>query len=196
MSVVTAILTIAASGVVAAMIAYYLNSTKEHVFFMRQKIEALYLAFERYDKFLTSYYIPYYAVIDNQITYNDALDLEIKNAPAGGQESANGLDTTTMLVHVYFPHLRPQLERYIGVRDTLNKTLTEHKRAYKRGQTDGTPWRKPLNKGMRDLDFAATALKDGILVEARGLAPAARLWPEAITPAVVMPKVKKLLQSK
>jgi len=191
-SVLLAILTIAVSGVVAAVVAYAPNATKEHVFFMRQKAEALYLAIERYDRSLGSHFLPYYRVIKNEIGYNELLDRQIKDYASVGCESADGLDATTSLVNIYFLDLRPHLDRYTAARDTINALLVDHKRACKPGDTGGTPWFKPLHEAMQDLNTAAEAFKEAIVAEARDLAPAERLWPQAFTLASVRSVIKGL----
>jgi hypothetical protein len=94
MSFLAAFLTVAASGVVAALIAYRLNATKEHVFFLRQKIESLYLSIEKYDKKLGSHFIPYYSVFRNEISYNDALNLTMSSAKSEGNDSGEALDVS------------------------------------------------------------------------------------------------------
>jgi hypothetical protein len=47
-SLVMSILVAAVSGVIVALVTIRLTATKEHVFFMRQKVEALYLAIKSY----------------------------------------------------------------------------------------------------------------------------------------------------
>lgn len=180
MSIVVAIITIAASGVLAAVVAYRLNATKEHVFFMRQKVEALYLAIERYDRSLSSHFIGYYNVLKNEISYNDLLDHQIKR---GGDDNSLGgsLDTVTMLINVYFPDLKPHLDAYIAAREGIGEVLADHKRAYKQGETDGTRWFMPFHEALRELDRVAKAFKQAVLAEATALAPVDRLLPRTLT---------------
>jgi hypothetical protein len=181
MSIVIAIFTIAASGVLAAIVAYRLNATKEHVFFMRQKAEALYLAIERYDRALGSYFVPYYSVIKSEITYNELFDLQIKDRSRAASDSASALDTVIMLTNVYFPDLKPHLDHYTAARESINKILADHKRAYKTGDTDSAPWFNPFHESVQQLGHAAETFKQSVIAEAVALAPAGRLWPRSLT---------------
>lgn len=189
MSIVIAIITIAASGVFAAVIAYRLSATKDHVFFMRRKVEELYLSLERYDRSLSSYFVSYYALLRNEISYNDLLDLQVKR---GGETSHSGdsLDSTTMLVNVYFPELKSHLDAYTSARKAIHDVLAEHKRAYKEGDTDCTRWFKPFHKALGELESVAATFKQAILGEAAALAPAARLWPQSLTVSALREKLR------
>lgn len=88
MNLAIALLTVVMSGVVAAMVTYHLNTTKEHVFFMRRKGDELYLAAESYDRNLTSHFVSAYRVIKGEISWNDFLDLVIKNADRNDREAS------------------------------------------------------------------------------------------------------------
>ncbi|MFQ5757932.1 MAG: hypothetical protein ACE5H7_17805 [Acidiferrobacterales bacterium] len=196
MSIVIAIITIAASGVLAAVVAYRLNATKEHVFFMRQKAEALYLAIERYDRTLGSHFVPYYSVIKNEITYNELLDLQIKDRGSAGSDSASALDAAIMLINVYFPNLKPHLDRYTTARECINKILADHKRAYKQGDTDGAPWFNPFHEAVQELDRVAAEFKQAVIAEAGKLAPAERLWPRSLTLPAVRARIERILRNR
>ena len=69
--------------VLAAVVAYRLNATKEHVFFMRQKAEALYLSIERYDRSLGSYFVPDYGVLKNEISVSVATAAQASDIDGG-----------------------------------------------------------------------------------------------------------------
>ncbi|MGO8865994.1 MAG: hypothetical protein ACLQME_05780 [Alphaproteobacteria bacterium] len=196
MSIVIGIITIIASGVFAAVVAYRLNATKEHVFFMRQKAEALYLAIERYNRALSSYFVPHYDVIKNKITWNELLDIQIKGRGSAGRDSAGALDTTIMLINVYFTELKPHLDHYSAARENIHEIIADYKRAYKKGDTDGIRWFKPFDEGLRELDRSAEAFKQAVLVEAIRLAPAERLWPQSLTLRAIFARIGSILRIK
>ena len=168
MSILVSIITIAASGVLASVVAHRLNATKEHVFFMRRKVEELYLALERYDRRLSAHFVGYYGVLKNEITYNDLLDLQNSRGKFNN-DLDHSIETSIMLVSVYFPELKQRLNSYIDARDAIHEILADHKRAYKRGDIDGTRWVEPFHDSLLNLDHIAAELKEAILSEAVAL---------------------------
>ena len=186
-------MTITASGVLAAVVAYRLNATKEHVFFMRQKAEALYLSIERYDRALGSHFVTYYGVFKNEISYDQLFDLKISSSGGASNNSAGALDTATMLINVYFSNLRLQLDGYTSSRENINQIIAAHKRAYKSGDTDGGRWFKQFDEAMKELVRTAKAFKQAILFEAVKLAPADQLWPRSLTLSALWSRVKRFV---
>ena len=187
-------MTVTASGVLAAVVAYGLNATKEHVFFMRQKAEALYLSVESYHRLLSSHYIISYRVLKNEISYNDYLDLQNSNLGRTNKDSAAALEMATMLINVYFSDLRAHLHGYTAARGNISDILSDHKLAYKRGDTDGGRWFRQFHEAMKELDRTAKAFKQAILPEAVKLAPAAQLWPRSLTLPALWSRVKRLVR--
>ncbi len=195
MSIAVSIITIFASGVLAAVIAYRLNATKEHVFFLRQKAEALYLAIEHYDRMLTCNFFPYYALFENKIDYNEVLDSNIKSGEGSAQEdSGSSYETAQLLVNVYFRDLKPHLQAYESARGAVNEILAEHQRCYKQGDTDGWRWLEPFHEAMLELDKVASAFKQAAIDEAAKLALANRLWPQSLTYSGLRLQVRRLMQ--
>ena len=186
------IISIAASGVVSALIAYRLNATREHVFFMRQKAEELYLALERYDRSLGSHFITYYGLLKNEISYNELFEIHKKNRVDSG--SGDSLDTATMLINVYFVGLKSHLDAYISARTNIRNILADHNRAYKKGETDGSPWYQLFHRALLEFEGIAVAFKQAILDEAMALAPAERLWPQSLTIRALREKGKAFLR--
>ena len=193
MSIVLAVFTVVASGVLATIIAYQLNATKEHVFFMRKKVEALYLAIERYDRSLSVHFLSYYSLLKNEISYNDLLDLQIKR-DSNSIGSGEALETATMLINVYFSDLKFHLDRYMTVCEGINKIIANHKRAYKGGDSDGTPWLKQFDEAIQELDRTSDAFKQAVIAEAVALAPAGRFWPQALRFSVLGAKRDRILR--
>ncbi|MEX0922729.1 MAG: hypothetical protein WDZ84_08130 [Rhodovibrionaceae bacterium] len=169
MSIFTAIITIGASGVLATIVAFRLNATKEHVIFMRQKIESLYMNVEKYERSMNGYFVSYYILFKNEISYNELYDIQ-KNSFEDGKGPGEALEKSKMLVSVYFPSLKPNFHKYLEHRKKLNSIIVKHKRAYECGETDGTPWLEPFDRAFTSMDLAAEALKQGILEEAIHLA--------------------------
>ena len=173
MNLATALITIVMSGVVAAVVTYHLNTTKEHVFFMRKKAEELYLAAESFDRSLSSYFIGGYPLVKGEISWNDFNDLAIKNADKVDEDASLQV---LMLIDIYFPKLQPIFGKYLEQRTALHRVLNEHKRAYKTGSV-GEEFFKPFDLAMRDLSTRAKELKAAIIVEAQEFTAKNQLWP-------------------
>lgn len=184
------VITIMTSSVVAAVVTYFLNATKEHVFFMRQKAESLYLSVERHHRSLSSHYIIAYPVLKNEISYNEYLDLQNTNLIRTNKDSADALDMATMLINVYFSDLTIHLNGYAAARGNINEILSAHKLACKRGDTDGGRWFKQFHEAVNELDHTAKAFKQAILSEAVKLALAAQLWPRSLRLPALWLRVK------
>jgi len=168
------IISICASGVVASLITYRLSANKEHIFFMRQKGEQLFLSVERFNRGLVAYYVVYYPLFQNQIEYNDLLDMQNKDS---NREMGEAYEQVQMLISLYFPTLQSDFDSYIAAREKVSDIIGEHKKEYKRGNTDGTPYLKRFNKALADLDTAGEKLKEKAVAESLSLASAESLWP-------------------
>jgi hypothetical protein len=66
------------SGVLAAVISVTLNEGKERRLLRRSKIEEIYLNGFVWLRAVDARFLPYLRVCDGKLTYNQALDLEIK----------------------------------------------------------------------------------------------------------------------
>jgi hypothetical protein len=173
MTLLVALLTVVMSGVVAAVVSYLLNTGKEQAFFMRRKGEELYLAAEAYERNLAKHFLPGYAVVKGEMSWNDYLDLEIKNADKNDKEASLQV---LMLIDIYFPQLQTEFKKYSDQRDLLNKILNDHKRAYKAGNV-GREFFRPFHEAMIQLDTRGKELKQAIITEARKCANSRVLSP-------------------
>jgi hypothetical protein len=175
MGLTIAFLTILMSGVVAAVVTYRLNTTREHVFFMRKKAEELYLAVDQYDRVLSSHFLPGYSLIKGELDWNQFNDLAIKHADKSHVDASLQM---MMLIQIYFPNIQPFLDKYSEQREALNSILWAHKREFKRGR-DGTKFLKPFDDAMKKLILASDNLKKAIIAEARTFAVTDMLSPRS-----------------
>jgi hypothetical protein len=193
MELFISIVAILMSGVVACVVTYRLNTTKDHVFFMRQKAEQLFLATEKYDKDLGTNYIQYYQLLKGEISYNGFLDLNNdwlnKNKNMGACH-----EQMSMLTLIYFPSLEKHLENYTNARDAVNKIIADHKRAYKTGE-DGEEFLQPFNEALGELIRQAETLKASIVTEARRFATTETFWPESLKWKNVISKLRPFIRS-
>jgi hypothetical protein len=102
----------------------------------RQRREQLYVECRRYFGDVVSYFLPYRAVMEGRLTFNEALDMTIN------RESPRERDPhhVFMLVDFYFPEFRSDLQEITGIRDRLNEIVHGFKERYGAGDTDGSRW--------------------------------------------------------
>lgn len=92
-----------------------------------------------------------------EITYNDANDLIIKNH----DKEDKSHDEAQMLINIYFPQLRPQLEAIMQRRDRINKIRSDFKKSYER-QENCDRFIKPFWDELGGIDSDEKAMTDGL----------------------------------
>jgi hypothetical protein len=98
------------SGVVAAAISASFNEAKERWLLRRSKIEEIYLSSAAWLKFVQSAYLHYLRVCKGSITYNQALDLQLKHAEKTGSNTTGDQNLKMkMNIEMYEPSLVPAL---------------------------------------------------------------------------------------
>ena len=177
MSLAVALLTVLMSGVVAAVVTYRLNATKEHVFFMRKKAEELYLAFDSFDRNLTVHFATAFQAIKSEISWHDFNDLIIKRADKRADKSDRDASMQVlMLVDIYFPGVKPQFENFSAQRAALNRIVEDVQRSNKAGEVAQETIKK-FQRTIADFDAATKELKSKIIEEARKFSIPSQLWP-------------------
>ena len=121
------LVTVLLSGVVSGYVTYQLNTRRDARQLRRQKLEAAYEAFNGFTTSLISHWLPYMAVMENSLEYNQALDITIK----GDKPKSNDLRTLEMLIAIYFPAFQRHLDELIKTRDLAGQILREHKEMYR-----------------------------------------------------------------
>ena len=122
------ILTILASGVVAGVVTFRLNAARDARRMRREKLEATYMAHSGFLRQLDLGWMPYMAVMANELSYNDALDIAINKQT--GTEPKH-FEHLAMLVALYFPELQEGLARLVEIRDRAAAIIQTHKDEYK-----------------------------------------------------------------
>jgi hypothetical protein len=174
MTLFVALLSAICGGFVA-LLSFRMNTNKEHVFFMLKKAEELFLAVDRFKTSLDCYYLNFYAVMQGKISYNDMLDLQIRNGTTAHEPHR----FMRMLCRFYFPPLLPKLEAFIGAQANANKVTAKHRKDYERG-ADGIPWIAPLDEALLLLDQAAKELSDSIIAEGQRLSRLDSILPKSL----------------
>jgi hypothetical protein len=130
-----------------------------------ERLEELYLLIETWVNALAMYHLPIFAVMRGELSYNDALDIVIENNKARPVDFKRIL----MLVDLYFPEMKPTLDKLSEARDKAAKILAEHKREYKRGNIDGSAFASPLLDAQRDIESASKIVKEQIINQVRAV---------------------------
>jgi len=124
--------TVLSSGLIAAMIAPSFNEAKERWLLRRQKIEEIYLCAATWLNFANGHFLPYLDVCNGRLTYNQKLDIELKNADT---EIGSHLLKTRMNIEMYERSLIPALQVVEQELKILVKILSEIRNCYdKTGQ--------------------------------------------------------------
>jgi hypothetical protein len=132
---------------------------------LRARGEELYELTDTWLNALFSYHTSTSFVIDERITYNEALDLQVKQ----GEKQAGNFARIEMLIDVYFPEARKTYDDLIVGRDKVNAIMIEHKRAYQDGILDKKRFLPPFKERQLEVLQAGKKLKTEILVCIRSI---------------------------
>lgn len=102
----------------------------------REKLEELYVVSNKFLSTLVVHYLPFKVVMKGEISFNKALDMVIET----GSERDFEPHRVTMLIDLYYPELRPELDKIMSIREKLNDIVDGYKEQYKRGNIDGARW--------------------------------------------------------
>ena len=127
-TLLTALLTILGSGVLAAWISYHLAKGKEELFYKRKKLEELYKSIVRYTTTLFSMNFMWPRVMDGKLSFNEGLDLLIKHRD---NDEKYHLPEIDMLINLYFPNFLTTYTNFINKRDVINDLYDDFKSIYK-----------------------------------------------------------------
>ena len=141
------------------------ESKQREIELLRNRGEELYELLDKWLKLLAGYYLRRTSVMQNKLTYNECLELDIKD----GKENTSNYGRIAMLIDVYFPSTRSAYDKIIEYRTELNKIEGEFKRNYKNGEVDGVPFIKSHVQSQISIDKAGEELKMLVLEKIRTL---------------------------
>ncbi|HNO76144.1 MAG TPA: hypothetical protein PKG49_11190 [Nitrosomonas mobilis] len=121
----------------------------------RERVEELYIESKKYLNAVGIHYLPYKKVMEGELTFNQALDLNIGNGSKRDFEPHR----VTMIIDMYFPNLQKPFNEIMAKRDFLNRIVTGYKEQYKTGGTDGSRWLEPFQAKLEELSEAITAFE-------------------------------------
>jgi hypothetical protein len=130
MQLVVPILTILFSGLVSAVVTHRLATSHQERQFRREKLEQLYTAMDSFCTTLVGANMVWPPVMREEMEYNEALDLQIKNL--SDKDKGQLHRSIEMLVNIYFPSLLVSLENVFKVREEVNAIQHLFKKDYKR----------------------------------------------------------------
>jgi len=125
----------------------------------RERIEDLYLHIEEWLNHLIAHYLPYIEVMQNKISYNDALDITIES----GKNAKVNYKRLKMLIELYFPEVKSEFASLMEKRALANSIIEEHKREYKKGNTVGLKFVNPLLDASQKIDDHGLKIKNKLI---------------------------------
>ena len=167
-TLLTAVLTILGSGVVAAWISHRLAKGKEELFYKRKKLEELYKSIEKFTTlfFVTNHMWP--TVMDGTLNYNQGLDLLINGKK---DKDADFWPEIDMLINLYFPNFLSNYDNFKKKKVIVNDLHQEFKNVYRiKGPTiDYSKNKKEFLKALLEVDEASKVLLDEVAQYAQKL---------------------------
>ncbi len=170
--------TLLSSGVLATVISISLTEAKEQRLLRRSKIEEIYLNGSAWLNTANARFLPYLRVSEGDLTYNEALDLEIKNADKVTGEQRLKLN---MNIEMYERSLIPALRLVDQELKKLNYVHSELRNRY--AQTgEASEFLTPLKTQLLAFGKAGDALLEAVVLRGaeigaeRGLLARAYEW--------------------
>jgi len=111
--------------------------TKEIV---RERLEELYLITDVWLNANVTYWLPYQKVMLGELTYDQALDITIKQ----GGNNKYEFNRIKMLIDLYFSSVRKEYDELLAVQNKIIQILETHKREYKKGNLNGLKFVDPI----------------------------------------------------
>lgn len=160
------LLTIVGSGLTSSWVTHRLNKNHNQTIFLRQKAETLYLAADEYGMAFAGNMVSYFPLLDGRYDYNAMLDQQNKSGDLN-QENG-GAKAMTMIVDIYFPTVRPALERVWEARDGFNEVTRMIRSAWIAAEHQGvSQLRSQFTQASLGFDEAINELKREIVLAAR-----------------------------
>lgn len=164
-------LTVLTSSFVSGAIFYWLTGRKERREFLRDKLEALFIAHQALGKLIAStVYLPFVGVMAGNIDYNQALDLINSTA----KDERRHYEICEMVIRLYFDEFLPMWDELLKRLANLNSVQAEFRRSYLDHQ-DTRRFIKPFDAAMREFEKQEETLRASIISKARKLTPPNRI---------------------
>ncbi len=121
----------------------------------RERLEELYTLVSSWLNVMASYYLSLSRVMQGKISYNNHLDLFIKNQ----DQPKYDFNRLEMIMDVYAHQLKPQYQKIIDARAELNEIERLHKLGYSEGDINGAKYLKPYTQAQLKIEKLGEELK-------------------------------------
>jgi hypothetical protein len=98
---------------------------------MREKLEELYLLFKEWTKYISITHMYYTEGVAGHLDYSSVMDLVLER----GKENTENFDRITMLIDLYFPHLRDEYNIVETTQKSANEIISEYTKNHLDGMT-------------------------------------------------------------
>jgi len=155
--------TILSSGLVAGIVTFKLNASRDDRLFLQQRLEELHECFFEASRGLSAHWVPFIGAMTGHISYNQALDLTTAKTDA----TPLPIPRLQMLASIYHREYLPLVDRLIAIREDGNRVIHVHKARYK----EVGPHQTRAAAEMRSISSRLGALEDEFLGRLRGANP-------------------------
>jgi hypothetical protein len=154
------------SSLGGALLTYFLYAKKEHEWDRRKKIEQLYETFSAYARETHCLYDQYRYVIAGDLCPEDFEERFTKKSHVIEGRS-DPLDTSEMLINVYFPNLRPKFREVLKAKNGIQQAMKTDMRQYYGLNNENREFGEEFRNQYTFWCHAVNTLKADILKEAR-----------------------------
>lgn len=136
---------------------------------LRTRLEELYSLVSQWANDVVTHHMTYQRVMVGELSYNQALDLEIASKQGG---NANRLFT---LAELYFPSTRQALEKLKELRDEASRIRSDFKSEYKQGKLTSQRHSKALIDVLNRFNAAVREYQNALAAYAADVDPSRKL---------------------
>ena len=123
---------------------------------VRDRLEELYVESRRYMNAVVTHFLPYRQVMEGELTFNQALDLNIDSGYTHNPERVH------LIMDMYFPELRDHFSSVEEMLEKTNEILHGYKLQYKKGDFSGEKWLPQFQKSLELLSETASNFEKNV----------------------------------
>lgn len=138
------------------------EAAKERAQMLREKGEELYGLIAQWEANFGVRCVSLQAVMKDELTYNEALDIFSKEVQTETHERVE------LLIYAYFPALEQFYSEIIAIRGPVEEIISAHKAAYKQGSS-GRVFLKPFTDANLTLAKAFEVLKSATITQIKNI---------------------------
>lgn len=158
------LVTIVGSGITSTLVTHRLTRAHNQTIFLREKAEALYLAMHEFDLNFSKLISSYYPLFEGRYDYNGMLDTQLS---CGCMSNKYGAENMEMMVDIYFPIARVELEKVLSIRDEFSELMDNVKLDWEENGCLLTEWKMLFDICNSNMQCSIDALKIKVVQAAR-----------------------------